>query len=404
MIVSKRIDWIFANSYIRKSALISKSNPHFAYAVIIFIYGAIKITQLYFLQTKHRFRNNRIPDHIVVESAAPHMHLNYFRYFNNRGQDDVGHLIVECFNKSQFTGIAKLSLISVFKEFYLTFKEVLPFLADLQKVLSRNGVIKEVMTSLPVFSYFVCLLKALKENNSNIKLFSGGAPLISSAAILLNIETYYLAHGFVNKPVQRDELTPESNDYFLAYPDYKYIYTYSEEEKKYLELFGISSLIKTYPCKKLAHLQRKVIIFLNYTDDNMDQNTLEDLIDISHRNDYEVIIKIHPTYMGNFDKSLPSREKVRFEDSPELSANSFIQKERPEFACGWISTTLCEALSLGVIPICLSDEGDQLFDEVLYPLKKKSIMWHAEKELIKSVMENKSYELGVIRERLASHS
>ena len=403
VIISKRIDWIFANSYIRKNVLISKSNPHFAYAVIIFIYGVIKIIQLYFLQTKHRFRNNHIPNHIVIESAAPHMHLNYFRYFNKE-EVNSGYLIVECFNKSQFTGIAKLSLIGIFKEFYVTFKEILPHLGDLQNILNRDGVIKEVMTSLPVFSYFVCLLKALKKNNSKLKLFSGGAPLISSAAILVNIETYYLAHGFINKPVQRDELNPKSNDYFLAYPDYKYIYTYSEEEKKYLELFGISSLIKSYPCKKLMHLQRKVIIFLNYTDDNMDQETLEDLINISHGNNYEVVIKIHPTYMGNFNKNLPSRERVRFEDSPELSADSFIQQERPEFACGWISTTLCEALNLGVIPICLSIEGDRLFDEVLYPLKRKSIMWHAEKNLISSMMQNKSYELGAIRERLDSNS
>lgn len=403
MIISKRIDWLFANSYIKKNSIISKNNPSFAYAVTIFIYGVIKIAQLYFLQTKHRFSDNQIPNHVVIESAAPHMHLNYFRYFNT-GEADSGHLIVECFNKYQFTGIAKLSLISIYKEFYITFKEILPVLGDLQRILNREGIIKEVMTSLPVFSYFVCLLKVLKENNSSLKLFSGGAPLISSAAILVKIDTYYLAHGLINKPVQRDELNPKSNDYFLAYPDYKYIYTYSEEEKKYLELFGVSSLIKFYPSKKLTNLQKKVVIFLNYTDDNMDQGTLEDLINIFHKNNYEVVIKIHPSYMGNFDKTLPSKDKIRFEDSPELSANSFIQQEQPEFACGWISTTLCEALSLGVIPICLSDEGDKLFDEVLYPLKKKSIMWHAEKKLINSFMENQSYELDAIIEKLDSYS
>ena len=368
------------------------------------MYGAIRIMQLYFLQKKHPLRNNQIPDHIVIESAAPHMHLNYFRYFNNKGKDGAEHLMVECFNKAQFTSIRKLSFILIFKEFYITFKEILPLLGNLQKILNRDGVVKEVMASLPVFSYFVCLLRDLKKNNPNIKFFSGGAPLVSSAAILVNIETYYLTHGFINKPVQRDELNPKSNDYFLAYPDYKYIYTYSEEEKKYLELFGVSSVIKLYPCKKLTHLQRKVIIFLNYTDVNMDQDSLEDLINVSHRNNYEVIIKIHPTYMGNFDKNLPSRDKVRFENSPELSANRFIQQERPEFACGWISTTLCEALNLGVIPICLSDEGDKLFDEVLYPLKKKFIMWHAEKKLINSFMENQSYELDAIIEKLDSYS
>jgi len=401
VIISKRIDWIFANSYIRKNFSIPKSNPSMTYAVIIFVYGIIKITQLYILQTKQCFTNEEIPNHIVIESAAPHMHLNYFRYFNQE-EAHSDYLIIECFNKYQFTGIAKSSLPNIYKEFYITFKEILPILGDIKKILNRDGVIKEIMASLPVFSYFICLFKVLKRNNPDLKLFSGGAPLISSAAILVDIETYYLTHGFINKPIQRDELNPNSNNYFLAYPEYNYIYTYSKEEKKYLELFGICSLIKPYPYKKLKNLQRKIIIFLNYTDDNMDQETLENLICIFHENNYEIVIKMHPTYLGNFNKILTCREKVRFENSPKSSAYSFIQEERPEFACGWISTTLCEALNLGVIPICLSDKEDQLFNEVLYPLRKKSIMWHAEKELLNGFMENESYGVDTIIERLDS--
>ena len=114
MIISKRIDWLFANSYIKKNSIISKNNPSFAYAVTIFIYGAIKIAQLYFLQTKHRFSDNQIPNHVVIESATPHMHLNYFRYFNT-GEADSGHLIVECFNKYQFTERDRNALSTVIK-------------------------------------------------------------------------------------------------------------------------------------------------------------------------------------------------------------------------------------------------------------------------------------------------
>jgi len=399
VIVSKRIDWIFANSYLKKNFSIPNSKTGYLLSVVIFLYGIIKITQVYLLQDKNQNKHKRIPDHIVIESAAPHMHLNYFRYFNTQKRN-TEYLKIECFNKKQYSCILRLSYISIFKEFCITLKEIAPIIGGLSAKLKKKGFIKEVASSLPVFAYFVCLLRAMKKNNSNLKLFSGGAPLISSAAILLDIETYYLTHGFINKPTQRDKLNPKSSNYLLVYPNYTYIYTYSKEEGEYLKLFGICSSIRNFPYKKLINFQRKVIIFLNYTDDNMDQKILEDLIHIFHQNYYEVIIKIHPTYMGNFDKNLAFRDLVRFENSPDSSADSFIRKEQPEFACGWISTTLCEALNLGVIPICLSNKDDPLFDEILYPLKKKSLMWHDDKEIIKNFIENKNQNIHSIVKKL----
>lgn len=401
MIISDRVDWIFANSYIKRNYSISGNNPNLLDALTIFLYGVIKIAQLYFLQKKHYFSNQKIPNHLLVQSASPHMHLNYFRYFN-KDKDNSKYIKIECFNKYQFTGIAKLSLLKIYREFYLAFREILPILEDAKKILNREDLTMEIMSSLPVFSYFTCLLRELKRSNSKLKLFSGGAPLISSAAILVNIETYYLAHGFINKPVQRDELNPKPDKYFLAYPEYNYIYTYSKEEKEYLELFEIRSLIKPYFFKKLTNFNRKIIIFLNYTDDNMHQEKLEDLIDIFYQGKYEVIIKIHPTYIGNFDKKLWYKDQIRFENSPHLSANDFIQQERPEFACGWVSTTLCEALNLGVIPICMSKEEDTLLGEVIYPLKKRSIMWDTERELINSYINNKTYGVDLIIKKLNS--
>ena len=389
MIISDRVDWIFANSYIRRNYSISRNNPNLLDALTIFLYGVIKIAQLYFLQKKHYSSNQKIPNHLLVESASPHMHLNYFRHFN-KDKDNSKYIKIECFNKYQFTGIAKLSLLKIYREFYLAFREILPILEDAKKILNREDLTMEIMSSLPVFSYFTCLLKELKRSNSKLKLFSGGAPLISSAAILVNIETYYLAHGLINKPIPRKELHPKPNEYFLVYPEYTYIYTYSKEEKNYLESFGISSLIIPYTYKKLKNLERKVIIFLNSTDANMDKEVLEDLIEIFYQNHYEVVIKIHPTYSGNIYKNIERKNQIRFENSSKSSGESFIRQEHPKFACSWISTTLCEALNLGVIPICMSDKQDILFDEILYPLKKKSIMWNDEKELIIDYLKKKS--------------
>jgi len=400
VIVSKRIDWIFANSYLKKDFFISKNYIGYFYGLIIFFYGILKITQIYILQNKSQSKTKKIPNDIVIESAAPHMHLNYFRHFNNQASNS-NYLKIECFNKNQYSSILRLPYISILNEFFITLKEVYPIIGALKSTLNRKGVIREVITSLPVFAYFVCLLRALQEINSNLKLFSGGAPLISSAAILLNIETYYLTHGFINKPIEREMIDPSPQDYLMIYPEYSYIYTYSLEEKAYLTNFGIKSSIKQYPYKKLENLKDKIIIFLNYTDFNMDKEALEELIDVFYEYEYEIVIKIHPTYMGNFDSTLRNIEKIRFEDCPEHSAQSFMQIEMPKFACGWISTTLCEASNMGILPICLSNAEDELFNEVLYPLKKKSLLWHNEKDLILKCIENDDFIQNIIKARFS---
>jgi len=394
MIVSKKADWIFANTYVKKNLLIAKARTNYVHALIIACFGVVRTTQLFFLQKKNKLHSMKIPNHIVIESAAPHMHKNYFRCFNPH-KKDAWYLKIECFNKSQYTNIAKISLFDLYKELYSIFKEILPMIGGLKEILSRDDALKYVMITLPVFSYFVCLFKVLKKSNSGVKVYSGGAPVVSSAAILAEIETYYLAHGLINKPPIRECLNPEPKDYFLVYPDFKCIYVYSLEEKEYLQRFGVVSKINLYQDldlyqhQKLTNLEQKVIICLNNRDEEMCLEMLKNLIVVFQANSYEVIIKTHPFYKGNYRSIFAKNNSIRFIDCPNLTAEVLMREQKPQFVCSWTSTTLCEALNLGIAPICLSDKNELLFDEILYPIKEKSIMWIRDRAIMERFFRTK---------------
>ena len=77
MQISNRIIWIFAQSYIpQMNSFIDRKSRILFVSPIIFIFGIFRIVQLYLIQ-KSTIKS--VPDHIVVRTAAPHMHKNSLR-------------------------------------------------------------------------------------------------------------------------------------------------------------------------------------------------------------------------------------------------------------------------------------------------------------------------------------
>ena len=216
------------------------------------MFGFMRIIQYFLLQ---KSTIDTPPNHIVVRTAAPHMHNNYFRLFNQSAKKDM-FIYIDCFDKNQFTKIKRLKFWDIFSEFYLTLLEGIPIISKLSKDEGRFQIACQAMRLMPVFSYFTCLLKNLKNKNSNIKIFSGGADLISASAIVSNVETYWLAHGLIDPAnlVGSRNIKPDPSKYFIAYPDFDYVYLYSQDEAEYLKDHGVSSELRLYPYKKLDNL------------------------------------------------------------------------------------------------------------------------------------------------------
>ncbi|MDB4210248.1 hypothetical protein N9774_00960 [Gammaproteobacteria bacterium] len=384
MQISERIIWIFSQSYIpRKNSCIDRQSKILFFSPIIFVFGIVRIIQLYLIQ---KSTIKKIPDHLVVRGAAPHMHKNYFRLFNEN-IDFSKFIYIDCFNKHQFTKIKKVGFWSIYKEFYLTYKELIPVIAKLKKEEGRHSIAYEAMRTLPIFSYFTCLLQELKKENAQIKLFSGGADLISSSAILSKIETYWLAHGLVDPAtLNGKQIKPDPSKYNIVLPKFNFIYLFSNDEVMYYRDHGISSKLCLYPYEKLNKLHKKIIIFLNDEDSNMNYKHLSELISLFIKHQYEIILKFHPSYKGDFKKEFLNDRNIKIINDQDATALKLMFGEKPRFVAGWLSTTLCEAHLHGITPICLAKPVDSKYE--IHQFNKRSIHWSESKKLLDESLAN----------------
>ena len=143
MQISNRIIWIFAQSYIpQMNSFIDRKSRILFFSPIIFIFGIFRIVQFYLMQ---KSTIKFVPDHIVIRTAAPHMHKNYFKMFNKDINTDK-FIYIDCFDKNQFTKIKKVSFSRLFKEFYLTYNESIPMISRLRKEEGKHSIAYKAMT------------------------------------------------------------------------------------------------------------------------------------------------------------------------------------------------------------------------------------------------------------------
>jgi len=77
----------------------------------------------------------------------------------------------------------------------------------------------------------------------------------------------------------------------------------------------------------------------------------------------------------------------------KFDGSELIQQLHPSFCIGWASTTLCESLNAGIIPICTQRESEQeeLEEEaIVYPFNERALSWLKDKKLILSALDNQN--------------
>lgn len=385
MQISERIIWVFSQSYIpQTNSFIDRKSRILFFSPIIFIFGIFRIVQFYLMQ-KSTIKS--VPDHIVVRTAAPHMHKNYFRMFNKNVNTNK-FMYIDCFDKNQYTKIKKVSFSCLLKEFYLTYNELIPMISRLTKEEGKHLMTYKAMVGLPIFSYFTCLLKELKKENIKIKMFSGGADLISSSAIISKIETYWLGHGLIEPAtlMSGKQIKPDPSKYNIVLPKFNFIFLFSGDEVMFYRDHGISSKLSLYPYEKLNKLHKKMIIFTNAEDRDMNYHDLSELISLFKKYSYEIIVKFHPSYKGNFEKEFSNDLSIKIVKDKDATAVRLMLEERPKFIAGWLSTTLCEAHLRGITPICLAKPVESKY--VIHQFHKKSLHWTENKKLLDESLAN----------------
>ena len=352
----------------------------------VFFKGFLKTVYLYLLQYKiSRIQKRSIPEDIVIESLMAHHHHNYFRIFNKRKEKK--YLLIKCFVKKDFTKILSIPFSKIYSHFLKNFNELEIFLSGKVSKELKKRIIKNSSNSIAIYSYFSALLENMKEINPSIKIFHGGAPLFSLAAISLKIPTCYLAHGLINKANK------------LNFPRYYSIYVYSKDEAKELSTIFPKSNINIYPFEKIKSHNNKVICFLDY-DDLMKEDELintKKAIKLFISFDYEIYVKGHPASSGKIASKLAKEFGAKIL-TKELKAEELLIKERPKFIISaGFSTSICEALNMGIIPIITTyyqgKKGGQYYGshqkkDWFFNFEKRSLFWTKEVDLIKNLLKN----------------
>ena len=246
-------------------------------------------------------------------------------------------------------------------------------------------VIKIGIKNISAYSYYRSFFIILKRCHNNVTVYSDAALLQSHASIASKIRTVRTFHGlmgFVHPDI---------------FPNYDTTYVYSKDEQRYLLGLGFKAEVYKVDCMGIQ--EKTVIFFMPYQISIVNSGDVSELVDLFSVLHYKIYIKPHPLnnapeklkkeyglsqYNWETLLNLPQVEYIN-EDS---EATFLINKRKPRFIVGWGSTSICEALNMGVIPINLFiDQG------TVYSWRRRSLLWPLKKNIVKDlIFGNLSYQ------------
>jgi len=371
---------IFKNPDNGEKVKLSILNSFFITGFFVFT-GFIKLIILYLIQLKIKTAKEiSVPDHLVIETIAPHHHLNYFPMFNKEGLQN--YKLIKCFDKNQFTTICRLPFTLIISFFIENSKHLFNFLLKEMHRDVKSKIFKSTASNIAIYSYFCALLKYLKSGNPKIEIFHGGAVLFSLAARSIGIQTTLLSHGLVAS-MPRITMPRDDN-----------IYVYSSEEKDYFEGLLIGSKIYKYPIEEVLKKEKKIIVFLNPDSRMIDTEIkrIEEVVTFFLNKNYNVLIKNHPIHDG-----IAGRDLCKLLGISPIEGNEdtslLLSLEKPEFTISFHSTTICQSLDAGIIPICISEREKNhrdLFGSP-YPIRRRAFFWKEEFLEVEKLFEGDDY-------------
>jgi len=385
----ENIKWMLFSLH-KSNTLFTKSKKLKIKLWIAFIHASINLTILFFIQLFSCFRpKKRIKKYIILGSLAPHHHNNIFRFLNFNSDEGT---LINAYDKNSIVSIKYIGFLPLYKELINNFYDAQDYLINMNDLYDPNEIIYRVSKSSAIYSYFYLLFKYIKYKFPEIKIYSGGAELASLAAIRNNLSTNYLSHGLIGVKALANKNYIDFVEEDISeknYPQYSSIYVYSDFEKKFLKSKLTQSKIIKYPFKTLKNLQRSVILFFENTEDFFDETQYLNIIEFFKKNGFLIYGKEHPVNLSNFQKRFCYQNNIKLINGLQ-TAYEIINEKNPMFTLGWPSTSLCESLNLGVIPICIPDSHPFFKFKNFYPFSTKTISWKKDLNIIREAISSKT--------------
>jgi len=355
---------------------------------ILFL-SVLRLNFLYFFQFLFLLKPDRkYENYLILASLSNHHHLNISRFCK---LDISPFRIIETFNKASITSFEFIKVLPLYKEFFQNYFLAKEYILIGNLKYSTKELMQNIASSIAIYSYTSLLFQAIKLKSNSIEFYTGGAELASLAAINAGIRTHYITHGLLGLSA----VPEKGHDVFIeqkidedSFPSFNSIHVYSETEKKFLEKKLPSSRIEIYKFNQIKKLDKTIVLFFDDTKEFFDLDKFQDIADFFQERNFQIIGKEHPCNSSEMPEKFCNKNNVKLLRDPSLSAYEVITKFKPFFVMGWPSTSLCEALNLGVIPICIPDVHPFFEFPNFYPFKNKTFSWTNDFALIQNALND----------------
>jgi len=288
--------------------------------------------------------------------------------------------LINAFDFSDFMKYKKISLFSLFKSFSYLVKCIhIIKLSNLPRHI-KNIVLDEACRNILPYSYLHSFFSKVKHDKYSQNIYTGGAWVAISIAAYSKLKCSFMHHGLTG----------------LTYPglirNIHSIYVYDNDEKKYFEKIGVRSNIKLFSYDVVKNKSKSIIIFSREEGEGLDYDILTEIVNLFRSFNYSIMIKAHPRVpITNKLKSWSKRNKVIvIDNTPNLDGALIIKEVRPSFVIGIMSTVLCEALNMEIIPINAWGNKSKLLmpgmNDGPYDFDKRCLSWETESVVINDII------------------
>lgn len=184
--------------------------------------------------------------------------------------------------------------------------------------------------------------------------------------------------------------------HYQAIPNFSSVYAYSRDDKLYLKDLNVDFPINIYSYSKLEEYTNSIIIFAP-----IQKKHLIEIIQLVGSCSYSVYIKQHPFPDYSIDENIVMNEcrslNIEFISSNVYkNARSLIANIKPRYVFGGLSTALCEALNMDVIPINIENETEAYYRTksiLSYNFDRRCLSWKNNRKIINDlILDRSSYK------------
>lgn len=338
--------------------------------ILLSIFGLVKVIHLFCMQRSDKSFENIA--NIVLKSESDHMHQNFFTL---KSSDDF--ILVEEFNKKSFTNLLRVPLKIIFNQYVLSIKQLYKFSKNISYEFFLV-IYLNIFKSIAIYAYWNALFILLKNKNDRLMLFCPHwQSLAACAASNTGFNSTFIAHGLIDK--------------FYTLPSFNEIWVYSNDEKIACENLLKNGNTKIYDFKKIDSHSNKILLVLSALDYEMDLDKLIDICNEMAKKNFLIVARLHPSNMqSKIFSRLQESVDFQIELNQDGSVSEALRNTNPFYSVGWTSTGLCESLNMNIIPISLSKKNDPLIGKMIYKIKRRSLFWPENNQVILNVAENRS--------------